>query len=156
MKNTLHIVLAALLSPILLLPGCQDEGETPAGEIGSTFEEVSDDIARESSQAWDSLKDTTYDERQTVANFFSELGSRTEAGVAELRMRAEELGTDSSSAWNNARDNFEDAYDRFESRMTDLQNATESNWEDARDATRDAWADVVEAYEDLRASIRAS
>ena len=156
MKNRLPIIIVAILSPIILLPGCKDQGDSTGEEIGATFEEVKDDIARESSQAWDSLKDTTYDERQTVANFFSDLASKTEDNVEKLRMQANELGTDTSSAWNDAKENFEDAYDRFESRMNDLQNATESNWEETRDATQEAWAEVVEAYEDMRASVRTS
>ena len=146
MKNKIKTTLA-FLSAIFVLTGCGDrekQDQALMEDAQDSLNEATDAIARESSQAWQDLKDATYDERQQVSSYFSNLTDKAEEQYNQIKESAQP-----SDAYDEAMAEMDEAYDAFKEQMNKLGNATEENWAEARDRTYEAWQNFMDSMDDL-------
>ena len=149
MKKQTKTKLMILLSvPALLLAGCGEKAEEKStfDSLTDTVKQTSSTIAQESKDAWEKLKDATFEDRMQVQSFYEKSASKLQGEFADLKASVSEQ---SGTAWNAAQDKYDVAYSKFREKLDQLGNATEENWDKLSGETEDAWNNLLNAYKDL-------
>jgi len=124
-------VLSSLIiaSAGLLIAGCNrsdSDARTAANDTGSAVESGASQLSAATSNAWDEVKDYSYDRRE-------ELADRIERNYDNLRATVND---------RSAKERLDEAGDRLREAAREVRVATRDNWDDAKDKLRAAWNDV--------------
>lgn len=148
-----NIPLYCLLGGALVLAGC---GDSSPGQTEPEYqvEEAYDTTRETASDAAETTAETFSNAWDTVADFTAEQSDRLvttlQGAYANLQDRVENL-REEEGVTDEARENFRQAADAFNSQLERAGDASADAWDTARDNTREAWDNLVQAYEDLRA-----
>lgn len=149
MKNRIW-KLALLSTPALslIMSGCGDKSEADAVEqAGEAVRETGQMVAEKSKEAWNDLRDATYDERREVQAFLTDSANTVKSEVSSLMTKVD---AKSSAAWDSAKSNYLAAQAEFDAQLSELGQSTEENWDQAKDSAEKAWEKLKDALAELK------
>ncbi len=112
--------------------------------------EVSEQTA---DQAWSSLKDDTYDQRDQFLSGVNRLSARLDDQIRDLRAKRAGMSKDTSD-WDFAMKDVEESRSLLTSRITELKAAnTPETWLSARDNIGDAWKRAEGAVDKMHTTV---
>jgi hypothetical protein len=149
MKSTLRsrslLTSSLVLVAALGLAACSDRDRS---EIRSDTANVVDKAKAGMAEAWDDVKDYSYDRKEDFVASSKAMTAKLDAEISE--MRADYASANASAERKAAWEKITTARTTFDQKMNALGSATSATWEQAKRETIAAWDNLQAAYRDAR------
>jgi hypothetical protein len=154
MKTTLLVSFAALAA---FITGCTKQDRTNANtavqdayaDTKAAVKEGYADTKAAMSNAWDNVRDYSYDRRNDFTNEAKAMSSRMDADLQRLRTEYSEAKA--SASRRAAMDELKNSEADYRQKLDALGNATAATWDSAKQNVISAWDRMQAAYHKARA-----
>jgi hypothetical protein len=120
---------------------------TSADGTTSTVAVTDVNVTVGSSDAWDRIKDFTFDRRAAFSAGVDRMSQEMDDKTAAFRARVAGVPDSASRDRDSAMKEFDTARADLKSKRSDLDNATADTWADAKAKTAESWKSTKAAYD---------
>ena len=154
--KTIHSLpfLAALSAAAILLPGCAktDTVQSVADNTAATAKDVGADIKTTTVDAWDNIKDYTYEKREDFATGVDRMSDKKDTDLRAMNAKFAGLPDETAKARDRAVKDYNEARAGLKTDLAELRASSVDTWAAAKEKTNQAWQRVQATYDKVTAS----
>jgi hypothetical protein len=138
-KNAAAAILLGALALLLTLP------------VGVTAASSSEDVKKESKEAWAAFKDYLHDQKHDAVEYGRKQLKKADAEIEELEGKADKAYGEAKDEYHQTIKNLKKLRAEAGKKLDELENSSGDAWDASKEGFVKAYEDLYDAYKDAKA-----